>query len=108
MSQMNVYIDDVHWSAKGACSQVTPDELFVTGAAQRDARSVCTDCPVQLQCLAEALDSRLQFGVWGGMTERERRAILRRYPEIDSWSDYLVTTGRPPTLTKVKKPAEDH
>ena len=37
------------------------------------------------ECLAEALDNRTEFGVWGGMTERERRALLKRRPDITSW-----------------------
>jgi WhiB family redox-sensing transcriptional regulator len=35
--------------------------------------------------LADALDNRIEFGVWGGMTERERRALLRRHPHVGSW-----------------------
>jgi WhiB family redox-sensing transcriptional regulator len=64
--------------------------MFVEGSAQREARAVCTTCPVRLECLAEALDNRLDFGVWGGMTERERRALRRRRPEVQSWREELV------------------
>ena len=39
---------------------------------------------------AHALDNRMDFGVWGGMTERERRALLRRRPEVRSWRNELV------------------
>ncbi len=76
-----------HWTAGAACGigKVPPDTLFVEGAAQREARAVCTGCPVRLECLADALDNRMDFGVWGGMTERERRALLRRRPEVRSW-----------------------
>ncbi|WP_026075208.1 WhiB family transcriptional regulator [Cellulomonas massiliensis] len=83
---------DGHWTAQAACGSgdVSPDALFVEGAAQRQARNVCTRCPVRLMCLADALDSRMDFGVWGGMTERERRALLRRRPEVRSWWDELV------------------
>jgi WhiB family redox-sensing transcriptional regulator len=41
------------------------------------------------ECLADALDNRTEFGVWGGMTERERRALLRRRPEVPSWTAIL-------------------
>ncbi|RMI09752.1 WhiB family transcriptional regulator [Cellulomonas triticagri] len=83
---------DGHWTARAACGSgnVQPDELFVEGAAQRDARSVCQSCIVRLECLADALDSRTDFGVWGGMTERERRALRRRRPEVECWRDELV------------------
>jgi len=67
--------------------------FFVEGAAQRDARAVCTGCLARLDCLADALDSRMDFGVWGGMTERERRALLRRRPEVTSWRAELVPAG---------------
>ncbi|HEY0216721.1 MAG TPA: WhiB family transcriptional regulator [Cellulomonas sp.] len=83
---------DGHWTARAACGvgKVAPDALFVEGAAQREARSVCGACDVRLECLADALDSRADFGVWGGMTERERRALLRRRPEVESWYAELV------------------
>ncbi len=42
-------------------------------------------CPVRTECLAEALDNQIEWGVWGGMTERERRALLRRRPNVTSW-----------------------
>lgn len=73
------------WTAAAACSGSDPDELFVTGAAQNRAKNVCLSCPVRVECLADALDHRVEFGVWGGMTERERRALLRRRPDVQSW-----------------------
>ena len=88
--------DDVNWTSRGACLQIAPDDLFVQGAAQRSARSVCASCTVRLQCLADALDNRVEFGVWGGMTERERRALLRRQPDVASWHEVLVVAGRSP------------
>jgi WhiB family redox-sensing transcriptional regulator len=42
-----------------------------------------------VECLADALDNRVEFGVWGGMTERERRALLRRRPNVTSWGRLL-------------------
>jgi WhiB family transcriptional regulator, redox-sensing transcriptional regulator len=39
--------------------------------------------------LADALDHRIEFGIWGGMTERERRALLRRRPDVRSWRGLL-------------------
>jgi len=63
--------------------------LFVQGAAQNRAKHICRGCPVRTECLADALDNGIEFGVWGGMTERERRALLRRRPEVTSWRDML-------------------
>ncbi|MFF3328900.1 transcriptional regulator WblA [Streptomyces sp. NPDC002888] len=81
----------VDWSAQAACRTTDPDELFVQGAAQNRAKAVCTGCPVRTECLADALDNRVEFGVWGGMTERERRALLRRRPTVTSWRRLLET-----------------
>ncbi len=77
------------WAARAACGVSDPDALFVQGAAQNRAKTVCSGCPVRTECLADALDSRTEFGVWGGMTERERRALLRRRPNVTSWRGLL-------------------
>jgi WhiB family redox-sensing transcriptional regulator len=80
------------WVRLAACRKLDePDRLFVQGAAQHDAKTVCRGCPVRLECLAEALDARIEWGVWGGMTERERRAVLRRRPAVTSWRKLLET-----------------
>ncbi|MBK8868442.1 MAG: WhiB family transcriptional regulator [Dermatophilaceae bacterium] len=73
------------WAGLGLCVTRHPDALFVTGAAQREAKLVCQRCPVIAECLADALDHQTEFGVWGGMTERERRALLRQHPHVVSW-----------------------
>ena len=46
---------------------------------------------MRTECLADALDNKIEFGVWGGMTERERRALLRRKPGVTSWRELLET-----------------
>lgn len=79
------------WTAQSACRNADPDELFVSGAAQNRAKAVCMGCPVRTECLSDALDNRVEFGVWGGMTERERRALLRRRPDVTSWRELLET-----------------
>ena len=58
----------------------SPDQLFVRGAEQNKAKKLCAGCPVKAECLAEALENQIEWGVWGGMTERERRALLKRNP----------------------------
>lgn len=78
-----------NWFTRAACGGTDPDELFVQGAAQNRVKAVCLGCPVRTECLADALDSRMEFGVWGGMTERERRRVLRQHPEVRSWRQYL-------------------
>lgn len=75
----------IDWAPLGSCLRTDPDALFVRGAAQQGAKAICQRCPVIAECLADALDNRTEFGVWGGMTERERRAMLRRHPKVGSW-----------------------
>jgi WhiB family redox-sensing transcriptional regulator len=79
------------WVSQAQCKGNGPDELFVRGAAQNKAKQLCGGCPVRTECLAEALDNEIEWGVWGGMTERERRAILRKRPNVTSWRRILET-----------------
>ncbi len=82
--------DRQEWVTRAKCRDIDPDKLFVKGAAQREAAVICRHCPVVLQCRADALDNRIEFGVWGGMTERQRRALLRDHPEVTSWADFYA------------------
>ena len=79
------------WVSKARCRATDTDELFVRGAAQRKAAMICRHCPVILECGADALDNQVEFGVWGGMTERQRRALLKQHPEVVSWADFFAT-----------------
>jgi WhiB family redox-sensing transcriptional regulator len=96
---------DTNWASRARCRGTQPDELFVQGAAQNRAKQLCQGCPVRTECLADALDHRVEFGVWGGLTERERRALLRRRPNVTSWRNLLETardehaSGLAPKLT---------
>ena len=80
----------IAWVSQARCRQADPDELFVRGAAQRKAAVICRHCPVISECGADALDNRVEFGVWGGMTERQRRALLKQHPEVVSWADFFA------------------
>ncbi|MGW2937858.1 WhiB family transcriptional regulator [Streptomyces sp. NPDC001156] len=82
------------WYDEAACRSGDPDELFVQGAQQNRAKAVCNACPVRTECLVEALDNRIEFGIWGGMTERERRSLLRRKPGVVSWRNVLEEARR--------------
>jgi WhiB family transcriptional regulator, redox-sensing transcriptional regulator len=80
----------IAWVSQARCRQADPDELFVRGAAQRKAAVICRHCPVITECGADALDNRVEFGVWGGMTERQRRALLKQHPEVVSWAEFFA------------------
>ena len=92
---MTLIYEDQTWAAQAACAGVDPDSLFVRGSAQRQARQVCYSCAVRIECLADALSSCTMFGVWGGLTERERRALMRRYPNERNWYQRLSTSEEP-------------
>ncbi len=85
-------IGDTDWTKSARCADARPDELFVRGAAQHRAKRLCASCPVRTECLIEALDQRIEWGIWGGMTERERRALLRKRPTVTSWRRLLQAT----------------
>ena len=81
------------WVTQAKCRKGDPDALFVRGAEQRKAAVICRHCPVLTECRADALDNRVEFGVWGGLTERQRRALLRKNPHITDWAHYLAQGG---------------
>ncbi|MFB7239317.1 WhiB family transcriptional regulator [Streptomyces sp. NPDC056269] len=82
------------WMVSALCRTAQADDLFVEGAAQSRAKALCSGCPVRAECLAHALDGRIEHGVWGGMTERERRALLKRRPMVLSWGRLLDAARR--------------
>jgi WhiB family redox-sensing transcriptional regulator len=66
------------WRARAACRRpgVDPELFFpVKGASARPAKRVCQRCPVRAECLEFALATRQEHGVWGGLSERERRRL---------------------------------
>jgi WhiB family redox-sensing transcriptional regulator len=67
-----------NWMTFALCQEVDPEKWFPErGASVRDAKRICRDCPVRAQCLRYALDHDERFGVWGGLSERERRRLKR-------------------------------
>lgn len=71
-----------HWSALAACRDVGVDVMFPgvggDGVAEAKAKVVCSGCPVQKQCLQDALERGEEWGIWGGLTETERFRIRTR------------------------------
>jgi WhiB family redox-sensing transcriptional regulator len=67
------------WMADGNCRNYPPATFFPSdGVGVERARAICKGCPVGEQCLEYALEERIEHGVWGGCSERERRRILKR------------------------------
>jgi WhiB family redox-sensing transcriptional regulator len=72
-------VEDRNWIDRANCRGSDPDRFFVRGATQaRAAQRLCERCPVQEACLEYALANDIDFGVWGGLTERQRRSLQRR------------------------------
>ena len=70
---------DTEWMRRGNCRDEPPSRFFPSDGAGVDAaRQLCATCPVKEPCLEYALRNRIDHGVWGGTSERERRRILRQ------------------------------
>lgn len=69
------------WADQALCAQTDPDAFFPEkGASARVAKQVCAACPVAAECLDHALATRERFGIWGGVTERNRRTLATPPP----------------------------
>ena len=67
------------WMTAALCAQTDPEAFFPEkGGANRDAKRTCRSCDVIDQCLTFALANNERHGIWGGLSERERRALQRR------------------------------
>lgn len=69
---------DANWAENAACRGVDNDIFFsLDDEDQRQALALCGDCPVQTDCLQYALEEHEMYGIWGGMREADRRALIR-------------------------------
>ena len=67
------------WQADSLCAQTDPEAFFPEkGGSTRDAKKICASCEVRVQCLEYALANDERFGIWGGLSERERRKLRKR------------------------------
>jgi WhiB family redox-sensing transcriptional regulator len=75
-------IDDdnpLAWQSDSLCAQTDPEAFFPEkGGSTRDAKKICGSCEVRNQCLEYALQNDERFGIWGGLSERERRKLRKR------------------------------
>jgi WhiB family redox-sensing transcriptional regulator len=76
--------DDYGWMLRAKCRGASPTEFFPSdGVGVEFAQRICGNCPVREECLEYALKFRIEHGVWGGASERERRRILRRRRQLN-------------------------
>jgi len=69
---------DMEWQDLANCRGADPDLFFPErGASTRTAKAICRECTVRVDCLEFAIVSSEKFGIWGGLSERERRKIRR-------------------------------
>jgi WhiB family redox-sensing transcriptional regulator len=67
------------WQADALCAQTDPEAFFPEkGGSTREAKKICQQCEVKSECLEYALANDERFGIWGGLSERERRRLRRR------------------------------
>lgn len=70
--------NELSWQRLANCLGLDPDVFFPErGASTREAKEVCRGCVVRSECLDFAVDNGERFGIWGGLSERERRKVRR-------------------------------
>jgi WhiB family redox-sensing transcriptional regulator len=70
--------EDRGWQDRALCAQTDPEAFFPEkGGSVREAKAVCRGCEVRAECLAYALEHDERFGIWGGLSENERRPLRR-------------------------------
>lgn len=70
--------EEPDWQERALCAQTDPEAFFPEkGGSTREAKRICAGCEVRAECLEYALAQDERFGIWGGLSERERRRIRR-------------------------------
>jgi WhiB family redox-sensing transcriptional regulator len=71
--------EELSWQESALCAQTDPEAFFPEkGGSTREAKRICVGCDVRAECLEYALANDERFGIWGGLSERERRRLKRR------------------------------
>jgi WhiB family transcriptional regulator, redox-sensing transcriptional regulator len=71
--------DPLAWQGDALCAETDPEAFFPEkGGSTREAKKICAQCDVKAQCLEFALSIDARFGIWGGLSERERRKLKKR------------------------------
>lgn len=70
--------EEESWQELALCAQTDPEAFFPEkGGSTREAKRICTGCEVKAECLEYALANDERFGIWGGLSERERRRLKK-------------------------------
>jgi WhiB family redox-sensing transcriptional regulator len=70
--------EEQSWQERSLCAQTDPEAFFPEkGGSTREAKKICVGCEVRAECLEYALANDERFGIWGGLSERERRRLKR-------------------------------
>lgn len=76
-------IEPPHWTEKALCAETDPEAFYPEkGGSTRAAKKTCRACEVRAECLEYALDNDERFGIFGGLSERERRKLKRERGEV--------------------------
>jgi WhiB family redox-sensing transcriptional regulator len=76
---MGLEADAQSWQERALCAETDPEAFFPEkGGSTREAKKICSGCEVKAECLEYALGNDERFGIWGGLSERERRRLRRR------------------------------
>ncbi len=71
--------EELGWQERALCAQTDPEAFFPEkGGSTREAKRVCLTCDVRGECLEYALSNDERFGIWGGLSERERRKVKKQ------------------------------
>lgn len=71
--------EDIEWQKRALCAETDPEAFHPDkGGSNREAKKVCGRCDVRSQCLQAALDNDERHGIWGGLSERERRRLRKK------------------------------
>ncbi len=75
----DVVEDERDWQERALCAQTDPEAFFPEkGGSTREAKRICLGCEVRTDCLKYALEHDERFGIWGGLSERQRRNLKKR------------------------------
>ena len=78
-ADMDVLEGPLAWQERALCAQTDPEAFFPEkGGSTREAKNDCAACEVRQECLEYALENDERFGIWGGLSERERRRLRRK------------------------------